>query len=89
MGDKPVEVVGIGDRSEDALALRAAGVPAYGAGWNPQLELEVGWLSVLDESGAILQGTLNREVSDQIFRQNSLRDFCGDQCCVVLQSTAK
>ncbi|MFB3081428.1 MAG: hypothetical protein ACE1Y1_06615 [Nitrosomonadaceae bacterium] len=66
MGRKSVEVVGMGNRSEDALALRASGVPAYGVGWNPQLELEVGWLSVLDELGAILQETLNREVSDQI-----------------------
>ena len=40
---EPAVAIGIGDRMEDALAYRGAGVYSIGAGWNPALDRSAAW----------------------------------------------
>jgi hypothetical protein len=54
IGVTPESAIGVGDRTEDVLAYRAAGVYAIGAGWNAKLESRGEWDQVLSEPAHLL-----------------------------------
>jgi HAD superfamily hydrolase (TIGR01509 family) len=49
----PSQAIGIGDDLPDSLALAAAGIRAFGAGWSPILNPESEWEKVLSSPGRI------------------------------------
>jgi beta-phosphoglucomutase-like phosphatase (HAD superfamily) len=48
------EAIGIGDDSPDSVALAAAKIRAFGAGWSPILNPEAEWEKVLSSPNAIM-----------------------------------
>jgi beta-phosphoglucomutase-like phosphatase (HAD superfamily) len=51
----PAAAIGVGDLGEDAHALAAAGVAAFGAGWSATCDLAAPWRRVLTDPAEVLR----------------------------------
>jgi len=49
------DVIGVGDLAIDAVALAAARIPGYCAGWNPLAERDAPWSAIVDRPGDLLE----------------------------------